>query len=299
MMQVLPITPRGYCPGVVKAIDIVNKAIENPTLPRPIYILGMIVHNRFVVDDFTQKGVITLNETGKTRLELLDYVKEGTVIITAHGTEDAVFQKIKDKGLTLINATCKDVQKTHDLIKGYLEKKYEILFIGKNHHPETEGALGIDPKIQLIESLEDVLKLSSSDHPIFVTNQTTLSIRDLDKIFALIQTKFPHAVISDEICNSTRIRQEAVLKSNNNIDLCFVVGDPFSHNTASLVKLSKTFTNAITYPIESVDDIRPEQLLGYKTVSVTSGASTPTLITSRVIEYLKQFDETDKSTWVK
>ena len=298
-MQVLPITPRGYCPVVVKAIDIVNKAIDNPALPRPIYILGMIVHNRFVVEDFTQKGVITLNEPGKTRLELLDYVNTGTIIITAHGTEDAVFQKIKDKGLTLINATCKDVQKTHDLIKEYLLKDFEILFIGKNHHPETEGALGIDPKIQLVESLEDVLKLPSTDHPIFVTNQTTLSIRDLDKIFALVQSKFPHAVISDEICNSTRIRQEAVLKSNNNIDLCFVVGDPNSHNTASLVKLSKTLTNALTYAIESVEDITPELLIGFKTVSVTSGASTPTQITAHVIEYLKQFDETDKSTWVK
>ena len=158
-MQVLPITPRGYCPGVVKAIDIVNKAIENKTLPRPIYILGMIVHNRFVVDDFTNKGVITLNEAGKTRLELLDSVHEGTIIITAHGTEDAVFNKIKEKGLTMINATCKDVAKTHDLIKEYLLKDYEILFIGKNHHPETEGALGISPRIQLIESLEDVEKL--------------------------------------------------------------------------------------------------------------------------------------------
>lgn len=298
-MQVLPITPRGYCPGVVKAIDIVNKAIDNQTLPRPIYILGMIVHNRFVVEDFTKKGVITLNEPGKSRLELLDYVQEGTVIITAHGTEDAVFQKIKDKGLTLLNATCKDVHKTHDLIKEYLSKNYEIFFIGKNHHPETDGALGIDSKIRLIESLEDVEKLSSNNSNIFVTNQTTLSIRDLDKIFALIQSKFPHAIISDEICNSTRIRQEAVLKSNQGIDLCFVVGDPFSHNTASLVKLSKTLTNAITYAIESVDDISPDQLIGFQTVSVTSGASTPTQITARVIEYLKQFDESDKSTWIK
>jgi len=298
-MQVVPITPRGYCPGVVKAIDIVNKAIENPVYPRPIYILGMIVHNRFVVDEFTQKGVITLNESGKTRIELLDQVQSGTVIITAHGTEDAVIEKIKAKGLTMIDATCKDVAKTHDLIKEYLLKGYDVLFIGKKHHPETEGALGIHPKIKLIETLSDVEQLSSMNQNLFVTNQTTLSIRDLDQIFASIQSKYPQAVISDEICNSTRIRQEAVLKSNNAVDLCFVVGDPFSNNTASLVKLSKTLTSAITYAIESVEDIQPAQLMGYKTVSVTSGASTPTQITNQVIAYLKQFDETDKSTWIK
>jgi len=298
-MQVVPITPRGYCPGVVKAIDIVNKAIQNETLPRPLYILGMIVHNRFVVDDFTQKGVITLNEAGKTRLELLDQVDSGTVIITAHGTEDAVFEKIKAKGLTMINATCKDVAKTHELIKEYLLKNYDILFIGKNHHPETEGALGIHPNIKLIETVSDVEKLHLSNQNIFVTNQTTLSIRDLDQIFASIQAKYPFAIISDEICNSTRIRQEAVLKSNLAVDLCFVVGDPFSNNTASLVKLSKTLTHAITYAIESVHDIQPKQLIGYQTVSVTSGASTPTEITNQVIAYLKQFDESDKSTWIK
>lgn len=297
-MQVVPITPRGYCPGVVRAIDTVNKALQNPTLPRPIYILGMIVHNRFVVDDLTNKGAITLNDLGKTRLELLDSIDEGTVIVTAHGTEQAVFDKIKAKGLTMVNATCKDVQKTHDLIKEYLHNGYEVLFIGKKNHPETEGALGISPSIRLIEKPEDIEKLSLSN-PIFVTNQTTLSIRDLDKMFQKILTRYPEAVISDEICNSTRIRQEAVLSYNMSVDLCFVVGDPFSHNTSSLVNLSKSMTPAVTYRIESVEDIKPEQLFGHRIVSVTSGASTPTEITQKVINYLKQFDEDNPLTWLK
>lgn len=297
-MQVIPITPRGYCPGVVRAINLVNKALENPNLPRPIYILGMIVHNRFVVDDLTKKGAITLNEPGMSRLELLDLIDQGTVIITAHGTENAVFEKIKAKGLSMIDATCKDVQKTHDLIKHYLDLNYQVIFIGKNNHPETEGALGLSPRIILVEKQEDIDKLVING-PLFVTNQTTLSIRDLDKIFQLIIKKFPEAVISDEICNSTRIRQEAILSSNQNVDLCFVVGDPFSHNTASLVKLSKTLTKAITYQIESVADISPSQLMGHQTVSVTSGASTPTELTQKVINYLKQFDESNPMTWNK
>lgn len=297
-MQVIPIAPRGYCPGVVRAINLVNKALENPNLPRPIYILGMIVHNRFVVDDLTKKGAITLNEPGMSRLELLDLIDQGTVIITAHGTENAVFEKIKAKGLSMIDATCKDVQKTHDLIKHYLDLNYQVIFIGKNNHPETEGALGLSPRIILVEKQEDIDKLVING-PLFVTNQTTLSIRDLDKIFQLIIKKFPEAVISDEICNSTRIRQEAILSSNQNVDLCFVVGDPFSHNTASLVKLSKTLTKAITYQIESVADISPSQLMGHQTVSVTSGASTPTELTQKVINYLKQFDESNPMTWNK
>ena len=297
-MQVIPITPRGYCPGVVRAIDLVNKALQNPNLPRPIYILGMIVHNRFVVDDLTHKGAITLNEPGKSRLELLDSIDHGTVIITAHGTENAVFDKIRAKGLTMINATCKDVQKTHDLIKQHLDLNYQVIFIGKKSHPETEGALGISSSLILVEKLEDIDALSING-PLFVTNQTTLSIRDLDILFQSIRNKFPEAVISDEICNSTRIRQEAILSYNQNVDLCFVVGDPYSHNTASLVKLSKSLTKAITYQIESIEDILPSQLIGFKTVSVTSGASTPTEITQKVINYLKQFDETNPMTWNK
>jgi 4-hydroxy-3-methylbut-2-enyl diphosphate reductase len=290
-VQVIPITPRGYCPGVVKAIHIVNEAIANPLLPRPIYILGMIVHNRFVVDHFTQKGVITLNDPHKSRLELLEDITQGSVIITAHGTLPEVFNKIRAKGLHLIDATCKDVAKTHDLIKDYLNKGYHVLFVGKQGHPESEGALGIGENIHLIETIADIDQLPRIDANIFVTNQTTLSIRDLEKIFHHITLVYPQAIINDEICNSTRIRQEAVLKSNHDVDLCIVVGDPHSNNTTNLAKLSLNHTSTPTYMIESVLDIQTAWLKGVQKVSVTSGASTPTEITAAVIQFLQNYQE--------
>ena len=298
-MKVIPITPRGYCPGVVKAIDIVNKAVADPRIPRPIYILGMIVHNRFVVDDFTAKGVITLSSPGKTRLELLDLIDSGTVIITAHGTEDAVIAKIKAKGLHLINATCKDVQKTHDLIKDYLSEGFDVLFIGKKGHPETEGAMGIGASVRLIETLADIDSLGPLAPKLFVTNQTTLSLKDLDQLLTVLKSKYPQAVISDEICNSTRIRQEALLALNQAVDLCLVIGDPHSNNTQSLAKLSQIETKTDTRLIESLEDLDIGWLKDVETISVTSGASTPTAITNAVIDYLKRFDAADPATWKK
>jgi len=298
-MKVIPITPRGYCPGVVKAIDIVNKAIADPSIPRPIYVLGMIVHNRFVVDNFTHQGVITLNQMGKTRLELLDLVQSGTVIITAHGTDDAVIEKAKSKGLHVINATCKDVAKTHDLIREHIRLGYHVLFIGKKGHPETEGALGISEKVHLIETMADLMSMSTFAEPLFVTNQTTLSIRDLSKILEAIQKRYPLALVAEEICNSTRVRQEALYTHNQDVDLCFVVGDRHSNNTQSLAKLSESWTKTKTRLIESVEDIDPSWLSHVKSVSVTSGASTPTHITQEVINYLKQFDAALPQTWIK
>ncbi len=296
-MQVIPISPRGYCPGVVRAIRMVYDAIHNPTLPRPLYILGMIVHNRFVVDDLTQAGVITLDEPGKSRLDWVNEIKEGTVIVTAHGIEDNVIEAIQNKGLTLINATCKDVLKTHDVIRLHLRQNDQIIYVGKKNHPETEGALGIDPSIILVESIDDIQSLPAITKPIFVTNQTTLSIRDVSSLFDAIVNRYPSAQISDEICHSTRIRQEAILTYNHGVDLCFVVGDPVSNNTRSLAMISQKETHVPTLRIESVDEIDPHTLMGIKTVSVTSGASTPTHLTQTVIDYLRQFDENNEETW--
>ncbi len=298
-MKVITITPRGYCPGVVKAIDIVNKAIADPSIPRPIYVLGMIVHNRFVVEGFSNQGVITLDQKGKTRLELLDLVDSGTIIITAHGTDDAVIEKAKAKGLHVINATCKDVQKTHDLIREHLRLGYHVLFIGKKGHPETEGSLGISDKVHLIETTEDLMSMPTVAGPLFVTNQPTLSIRDLSSILGSIQKRYPSALIAEEICNSTRVRQEALFSYNQDVDLCFVVGDRHSNNTQSLARLSETWTKTKTRLIESVEDIDPAWLMGVQSVSITSGASTPTPITQGVIDYLKKFDAALPETWIK
>ncbi|MDD3126493.1 MAG: 4-hydroxy-3-methylbut-2-enyl diphosphate reductase [Candidatus Izemoplasmatales bacterium] len=288
-MKVIPITPRGYCPGVVNAINSVNKVLSDPSYPRPLYLLGMIVHNQFVVDYFKTKGIIVIDQINKTRLQMLDSIHQGTVIITAHGVGDVVIEKILDKGLTYVDATCKDVYKTHNLIKNYLASGYQIIYIGKENHPETEGVLSIDKNIILIESERDARLLEKTVKPIFVTNQTTFSIREIEPIIKVIKQQYPYAIISEEICNSTRIRQEAVINQNHDVDLCLVVGDIHSNNTINLVKLSRQYTHVKTVRIASSDDLKPELLKGVKTVSVTSGASTPTEVTAKVISVLENY----------
>jgi 4-hydroxy-3-methylbut-2-enyl diphosphate reductase len=298
-MKVIRIAPRGYCPGVVRAIKLVNDCLNDPTCPRPIQVLGMIVHNRFVVEELRAKGVITLHDDTLSRLELLNTITSGTIVITAHGVSPQVIQTIRDRHLYLVDATCMDVYKTHDLIRAKLALGYSAIFIGKAGHPETEGILGIDPRLILLESSDDVSHLPDFATPILVTNQTTLSKLDVITIVEAIKQRFPKVEIADEICDSTRIRQDAVIQNNIGVDLCYIVGDRLSNNTKSLANISEIVTNTKTLLIESVDDIDPLSLTKMKTVSVSAGASTPTIVTNAVIRYLERFDPANPSTWKK
>ena len=158
-MEVIKISPRGYCYGVVDAMVIARNAALDKTLPRPIYILGMIVHNKHVTDAFEEDGIITLD--GENRMEILEKIDSGTVIYTAHGVSPEVRELARKKGLVAIDATCPDVTSTHDLIKEKTDNGYEIIYIGKKHHPEPEGAIGVAPdKVHLIETIDDVETLS-------------------------------------------------------------------------------------------------------------------------------------------
>jgi len=286
-MKVVLITPRGFCPGVVNAMKIVRETINDINTPKPITILGMIVHNQFVVDDFSLEGVITIDNPKLTRLELAQQIKEGTVIITAHGVSDHVFEYLNNRGIHVVDATCKDVKKTRDLIKDYLKLDYEILYIGKRNHPESEGVCGLSSNIHLCETIDDLHHIHFKSNKLFVTNQTTFSVKDVEEFLTEIKIKYPNAIISDEICSSTRLRQEAIIQFNQNVDVCFIVGDKRSNNTKNLAKISQEVTHTQTYLIESKDDITKEMLQGCETVSVSSGASTPTRITREVIEFLK------------
>lgn len=290
-MKVKPITPRGFCPGVVSAISIVQSVIKDPSFPRPITILGMIVHNKFVVEDLTNQGVITLDDPNKSRLELIDEIKSGTVIVTAHGVSDQVLDKLHAKKLTVVDATCKDVRRTHDLVIDHLNEGYEIIYIGKRNHPETEGIVSLSSQVYLVETLEDIDEINIDSKKIFLTNQTTLSIRDILPLTEKILKKYPEVQIADEICDSTRIRQNAILTFNQDVDACFIVGDTRSNNTKNLAKISREETHTLTYQIESVEDITEEMLKGLKVVTVSSGASTPTKKTKEVIQFLESYNE--------
>ncbi|MBX6352573.1 MAG: 4-hydroxy-3-methylbut-2-enyl diphosphate reductase [Thermoflavifilum sp.] len=295
-MKVIRITPRGYCYGVVGAMVMAKQAADDPTLPRPIYILGMIVHNRHVVEAFEQEGVITLD--GADRLALLEQIKEGTVIFTAHGVSPEVKRRAAERGLHVIDATCPDVTRTHDLIRDKAAQGYDIVYIGRKGHPEPEGACGVAPgRVHLVENLEDIERLDLKNDKIAVTNQTTMSQWDTAELMQAVKRKYPQAEIYNEICMATQMRQQAVAEQAKDADLCIVVGDPRSNNSNRLAQVAEEIAGTKAYRVADVTEIRPEWLRGVQTVAVTSGASTPTAITTEVIQYLENFDESDPSTW--
>lgn len=293
-MQVKAITPRGYCKGVVRAIEIAKNAQNEQ---QPIYILGMIVHNQYIVDALKERGIQTIDIPGQTRLELLDQIQHGTVIVTAHGASEQVFEKAKNKGLNVIDASCLDVIKTHDLIKEKLNERYDILYIGKKGHPEAEGAISIDEKrVHLITSKNDIQMMDPNKHYV-MTNQTTMSLYDVYDLCEYAKTILPHVTIEKETCTATKIRQEAIKNMEEDIDIVFIVGDPHSNNTQKLASIASEKKEV--HIIESLDDLNINWLKGKKKAAVSSGASTPTYLTNQVIEFLHQFNENDPQTFFK
>ncbi|WP_062104666.1 4-hydroxy-3-methylbut-2-enyl diphosphate reductase [Bacillus niameyensis] len=297
-MKVIKITPRGYCYGVVDAMVIARNAALDKTLPRPIYILGMIVHNKHVTDAFEEDGIITLD--GPNRKEILEKVDSGTVIFTAHGVSPEVVELAKQKGLTAIDATCPDVTSTHDLIREKEKEGYDIIYIGKKGHPEPEGAVGVAPNIvHLVETLGDVEELDLHNDKIIVTNQTTMSQWDVEAIMDQVKEKYPHVERHNEICMATQVRQEAVAQQAGSADVLIVVGDPKSNNSNRLAQVSIEIAGTPAYRVSDVSEIELDWIMDAQTVAVTAGASTPTPIVREVMTFLEKFDPTEESTWVR
>lgn len=287
-MIVEDIRPRGFCKGVHFAIEKVKEVLKSDAYPKPVYVLGFIVHNKYVVDELSELGAITLDDKNKSRLELVDEIDSGTIVISAHGTPIDVIEKIKSKNITLVDATCQDVYTTHDLIKAYLKNSYNVIYIGKKNHPETNASLSLGDHVYLLENPEDVEDLKIKE-PIFVTNQTTFSIKDIFNIHQALKKKYNDIIITEEICNATRIRQNAIIKANEDADLCYIVGDPRSNNSKNLAKISENFTQTKTFLIQSLKDINVSDLKGVKKVTVSSGASTPEYLTKEVVSFLKSY----------
>lgn len=297
-MEVIKISPRGYCYGVVDAMVIARNAALDKTLPRPIYILGMIVHNKHVTDAFEEDGIITLD--GHNRKDILEKVEQGTVIFTAHGVSPEIRQLAKEKGLVAIDATCPDVTRTHDLIREKAAAGYDIIYIGKKGHPEPEGAAGVAADaVHIVEKVADVEQLTVNNDKLIVTNQTTMSQWDVIDTMEKVKELFPHVEVHNEICNATQVRQEAVAEQAKDADLLIVVGDPKSNNSNRLAQVSEDVAKTKAYRIADVTEIDLAWLKDVETVAVTAGASTPTLITREVIKFLENFDKNDPTTWIK
>ncbi|CAG7632841.1 4-hydroxy-3-methylbut-2-enyl diphosphate reductase [Paenibacillus allorhizosphaerae] len=295
-MDVIKISPRGYCYGVVDAMALAMQTAKNLNLPRPVYILGMIVHNAHVTDFFEKEGIVTLD--GANRLDILDQIERGTVIFTAHGVSPEVRARAREKGLTVVDATCPDVTRTHDLIREKTAEGYDVIYIGKKGHPEPEGALGVAPdRVHLIEKPEEAEALNLTEGKVIITNQTTMSQWDIKHIMNRLLERFPHAEIHNEICLATQVRQEAVAEQAKDADLLIVVGDPRSNNSNRLAQVSEDIAGVRAYRIADVTELKREWLEPVRRVAVTSGASTPTPITKEVIGYLEQYDRNNPETW--
>lgn len=291
MIEIIEASVQGFCKGVMQAVTLVDQTLQSDC-PRPITVLGSLVHNDFVNQSLKEKGVRVLEAKQKSRLELLDQIDAGTVIFTAHGVSDQVRQKAKDKGLHIVDASCPFVRYTQNLIAKHLEQDEVIFYIGKKGHPEAEGATFRQEHVYLIESIADIP--NHIDKPIFVTNQTTMSIVDLQNLFDEIQKRYPQAVLCDEICNATRVRQKAVLDlANQEIDLLIVVGDPASNNTRKLAQIGKKAGIDHVIQLEDANQLHLDQLKGMKRVAITSGASTPSFLKEEIIEKIKKINQNE------
>ena len=290
-MEVIKISPRGYCYGVVDALQTVRQVAKDPTHPRPIYIIGQIVHNRHAIEELTNLGVITLD--GPDRVSILDQVTEGTVIFTAHGVSPLVKRRASERGLHCIDATCPDVTVTHDLVRELAADGYYIFYIGKKGHPEPEGVLGEVPGyISLVENEADVDALvltPEQEQKIAVSTQTTLSQWDTRRVIEYIKVKYPHAQVHIDICAATQTRQEAVVAQAKGADLTVVVGDPRSNNTNRLVQVSEELAGVPAVRIEDLSQLNTDWLQGKKRIAVTAGASTPSQLTREVIRFIEQY----------
>jgi 4-hydroxy-3-methylbut-2-enyl diphosphate reductase len=290
-MEVIVVRPRGYCYGVVDAMELARKAAKDPAIPRPIYIIGLIVHNRFAVEELTGLGVTTLD--GPDRASILEQVTEGTVIFTAHGVSPLVKQRARERGLHIMDATCPDVTKTHVLVRDWVARGYKVLYIGKKGHPEPEGVIGEAPdSVYLLETEADLEAIPAdfaTAGRLALTTQTTLSQWDTRQLIQLVRARYPHVEVQNEICMATQVRQEAVATMAHGADLTIVVGDPRSNNTNRLAQVAEEIAGSQAVRIERLADLRPELLEGKRRVAITSGASTPSQITREVIRFVERY----------
>jgi 4-hydroxy-3-methylbut-2-enyl diphosphate reductase len=280
--RVLLLKPRGFCAGVVRAIDVVRIALE--TFGAPIYVRKEIVHNRFVVDELAEKGAIFVDD--------LDQVPEGArVIFSAHGVSPAVRQRAKQRKLKVIDATCPLVTKVHVEAIKFAKQGYSLVLIGHRDHDEIEGTLGEAPDAtQIVSNAAEVETLEVPDpERVAYLTQTTLSLDDARDTIRALKAKFPKIVgpHSQDICYATENRQTAVKNVAHNADLVLVVGSNNSSNSNRLVEVSRNLSTN-SFLIENSKAIHPEWLQKASTVAVTAGASAPEVLVTEVLAYLKE-----------
>lgn len=290
-IRLLIAAPRGFCAGVDRAIEIVERAINR--YGAPVYVRHEIVHNRFVVDGLKAKGAVFIEE--------LDQVPDGApVVFSAHGVPKAVPAAASERGLDWLDATCPLVSKVHRQAERQVEAGRHILFIGHKGHPEVIGTMGQVPDgaITLVETVEDVAELKFTDAtPLAFLTQTTLSVDDTAEIVEALRTRYPHMVgpKAEDICYATSNRQEAVKAIAQECQLLLVIGAPNSSNSLRLVEVAERLGTPSRL-IQRANEIDPSWLDGVTTLGLTAGASAPEVLVREVVERIAEMRTVSEET---
>ncbi|MBI3903024.1 MAG: 4-hydroxy-3-methylbut-2-enyl diphosphate reductase [Nitrosomonadales bacterium] len=286
-MDILLANPRGFCAGVDRAIEIVERALA--LHGAPIYVRHEVVHNKFVVDTLKAKGAVFIEE-------LTDVPRGSILIFSAHGVPQSVRHEAEARGLTVFDATCPLVTKVHIEVVRLHQQGKEIIMIGHAGHPEVEGTMGqADDGMYLVESPADVQHLAVQDENnlAFVT-QTTLSVDDASAIIEALRQRFPNisGPKKDDICYATQNRQDAVKLLAGQCDLVIVVGSPNSSNSNRLREVARNM-DVPAYLVDNAGELQPEWLAGRRQIGITAGASAPEVLVQNVIARLKELGVTD------
>ncbi|MDD2918269.1 4-hydroxy-3-methylbut-2-enyl diphosphate reductase [Rhodoferax sp.] len=280
-LEVLLAEPRGFCAGVDRAIEIVERALAK--FGAPIYVRHEIVHNTYVVNDLKAKGAIFIED-------LDDVPKGATLVFSAHGVSLAVQHDATARGFRVFDATCPLVTKVHVEVAKLAKEGYEFIMIGHKGHPEVEGTMGqLERGIHLVEDVADVARIQPAQTArLAVVTQTTLSVDDAAAIAAAIKTRFPNVrePKQQDICYATQNRQDAVKLMSSQVDVVVVVGSPTSSNSNRLAEVARKLGTP-GYMVDNADDVQPQWFAGCQRVGLTAGASAPEILVAQVINRLK------------
>ncbi|QTN27811.1 4-hydroxy-3-methylbut-2-enyl diphosphate reductase [Rhodoferax sp. AJA081-3] len=279
--EILLAEPRGFCAGVDRAIEIVERALQK--FGRPIYVRHEIVHNTYVVNDLKEKGAIFI--------EALDDVPPGaTLVFSAHGVSRAIQLEAEARGFQIFDATCPLVSKVHVEVAKLHKEGYEFIMIGHKGHPEVEGTMGqLDSGIHLVEDVADVARINPSQTTkLAVVTQTTLSVDDAAEIAAAVKARFPdvRAPKQQDICYATQNRQDAIKIMSPQVDIVIVVGSPTSSNSNRLAELARKL-GVESYMVDSAAELQTDWFKGKSRVGLTAGASAPEILVREVIDRIR------------
>ena len=275
-MEVLLSSPRGFCAGVVRAIDVVDICLRK--YGPPVYVKHQIVHNPYVVNDLERRGAITVEDVD-------EIPEDSLVIFSAHGSPPEDFVKAKARNLKVIDAVCPLVTKVHNEAKKYRREGKKVVLVGHKGHQEVRGTMGQVEMTLIDDAAYDQLSAWDADQEVAVLTQTTLSVGDTAQAIDAIREKFPDAVVRNDICYATTNRQDAVTKMASSVDLVLVIGAENSSNCNRLREVAESL-GVESYLINGPEEIDPSWLEGKDKVGITSGASTPEVLVESVIEKL-------------